>query len=264
MRNVYTECVEAHTIDREKFTTAAIIDRTDLTEDLWLIRIQLEETIPFRSGQYVTIGLDVQGSLIERPYSVCSSPLEDHVIDLFLERVPGGELSVPLHACKPGTELVVRKKAKGLFLKNLPLMHGPLLFVATVTGVAPYVSTLRTMVRERQNGTEAEDRNVLLLHGASHSAELGYAEELNALSESESWFRYVPTLSRPWEHPDWTGETGRVDELLRKYADELSIVPGSGATYLCGHPGMITHAKEILKRKGLNINQIHEEQYWPE
>jgi len=37
------------------------------------------------------------------------------------------------------------------------------------------------------------------------------------------WLKYVATVSRPWEDSDWKGETGRVDDLLRKYAHEWGL-----------------------------------------
>ena len=79
------------------------------------------------------------------------------------------------------------------------------------------------------------------------------------------WFEYVPTVSRPWEDPEWRGETGRVEDVLRKYADAAGIAPGSGAVYLCGHPGMIATGRAIMRRRGLDDDsEIFEEQYWPD
>ena len=54
----------------------------------------------------------------------------------FFTLVPDGELSDPLFALGVGAELIVRKRTKGLFLRDAPLAAEPHLFVATVTGVA--------------------------------------------------------------------------------------------------------------------------------
>ena len=131
-------------MDPEKYATATVVSRRDPAPDLWIIRIHPQIELPYRPGQYVTLGLQSNGRVIERPYSICSSPLEND-IELFIERVPDGELSDPLFALGVGAELIVRKRTKGLFLRDAPLAAEPHLFVATVTGVAPFVSFLRTV-----------------------------------------------------------------------------------------------------------------------
>ena len=72
----------------------------------------------------------------------------------------------------------------------------------------------------------------------------------------------MPTVSRPWDDPSWTGEIGRVDELIRKYADQWGVTGENGVGYLCGHPEMIEHGKGILKRIGFVKEFLREEIYW--
>ena len=36
---------------------------------------------------------------------------------------------------------------------------------------------------------------------------------------ADGWLQYVATVSRPWENPGWSGEVGRVEDVLRKHAD---------------------------------------------
>jgi len=249
-------------IDPQKYAPATIVSRRDLGPDLWVIRIKPETELPFRPGQYVTIGLPQNGRIIERPYSICSSPAEEE-IELFIERVPDGELSSPLYELGVGADMVVRRRTKGLFLKDAPVIDQPHIFVATVTGIAPFVSFLRMLASQARRG-EASPDPIVALQGAAKSSELGYADELDALQAEFDWFRYVPTVSRPWEDPEWPGELGRVDDILRKYADLAGIRGGWGAVYLCGHPGMIANARAIMRRKGLSDKEVREEQYWPD
>ncbi|MEO8899200.1 MAG: FAD-binding oxidoreductase [Candidatus Dormibacter sp.] len=249
--------------DTEKYATATIISRRDLATDLWVVRIRPDIELPFRPGQYVTLGLEVDGRIIERPYSIASDPAEGE-IELFIERVPEGELSAPLHDLQLGQTTLVRKRCKGLFLKDAPMVDMPHLFVATVTGIAPFVSMLRSLRRRQGNGEWTPDNAVLVLQGASRSEELGYEEELRGLDAALDWLTYVPTISRPWDDAEWTGETGRVEDVLRKYADAAGLNPGRGAIYLCGHPGMISNSRGIMTRHGFADKEIREEQYWPD
>ena len=249
--------------DTEKYATATISSRRDLDDDLWVLRLRPSIELPFRFGQYVTVGLEIEGRIIERPYSICSAPAEEEV-ELFIERVPNGELSEPLHKLGEGAEVLIRKRCKGVFLRDAPLTDEPHLLVSTVTGIAPFVSLLRTLRSRAERGEWSGEHGVVALQGASFSAEFGYDEELRALDKECAWFRYVPTVSRPWEDPEWKGETGRVEDVLRKYADEAGLRPGYGGVFLCGHPQMIHNARAIMRRSGLDDRAIREEQYWPE
>jgi NAD(P)H-flavin reductase len=72
----------------------------------------------------------------------------------------------------------------------------------------------------------------------------------------------VPTISRPWEDEKWEGEVGRVDDLIRKYADQWGCNGKNSIGYLCGHPEMVEHAKGILRRAGFEKENLKEEIYW--
>lgn len=249
--------------DPAKYAHVTVVDRREVDPHLWVVRVRPDIELAFRPGQYITLGMPNNDHVIERPYSIASAP-EEPEIELFLERVPGGELSEPLHRLKVGSELLVRKRPKGLFLKNAPVPDHAHLLVATVTGVAPYVSMLRVLAGQWRAGELPGAQQMTLLHGASSADELGYVEELRALDAECPWFRYVPTVSRPWDNPGWEGETGRVEDILRKYADGDGMEPGSSSVFTCGHPEMIHKTHQIMTRRGYSKESIHEEQYWPE
>ena len=63
--------------------------------------------------------------------------------------------------------------------------------------------------------------------------------------------------------PEWKGERGRVDDLIRKYADTLELTQKTTTAYLCGNAGMIVNARGILRRCGFEQTSIKEETYWP-
>ncbi len=248
--------------DSSKFTGGTVVARRDLAPDLWVIRVKPEMEIGFRAGQYVTVGLEVEGELRERPYSIVSAPQEAE-LELFVELVPDGFLTPHLYPLETGAPVVLRPRCKGVFLKECPVAGEAHVFVATVTGIAPFVSFLRQAEARQLAGAPPPERPVLLLQGASRSFELGYLEEMRALEARLDWFHYVPTVSRPWEDPEWTGETGRVEDVIRKHADALGIIAGTGGVYLCGHPDMISGTRRIMRRAGFDDKVIREEQYWP-
>ena len=133
--------------------------------------------------------------------------------------------------------------------------------LATVTGVAPYVSILRTQQIERERGATSNHKFVVI-HGASQSADFGpYCGELEELSRA-GWLTYIPTVSRPWAEPDWKGETGRIEDIVRKHADQLGFDHINSVAYACGHPQMVKNVKEILARARFHKDQIKEEKFF--
>jgi ferredoxin--NADP+ reductase len=125
------------------------------------------------------------------------------------------------------------------------------------------VSYVRALYRDWKSGKFDGAHKLYLLNGASRPYEFGYKDELTRFAQEVPWLEYVPTVSRPWDHRDWSGETGRADDVLRKYADQWGLDAGNTHAYLCGHPEMIEHSKAILKRRGfIDKGAIKEEIYW--
>jgi ferredoxin/flavodoxin---NADP+ reductase len=246
--------------DPGTFQKAEIVRRTDYAEDLWVIRVRPEHKLVFKPGQYVTLGVDQPEHLMERAYSISSSPLEDEV-EFFIELVTDGGLTPMLHKMTVGDWLWMRRQTKGLFMLDRKSGHAQHFLVCTVTGIAPYVSMVRTLAREAEAGKDPGVQ-LVVLQAASRSWEFAYREELESLAQRWSWLRYIPTISRPWEDPEWRGEVGRAEDLLRKYIDSLGLEPSNTTTYVCGHPEMIENAKAILKRRGFGKESIREEIYW--
>jgi ferredoxin-NADP reductase len=52
----------------EQYQRATVTYRKDHAEDLWSIRVQLEQRLLFQPGQYATLGIEVDGRLVERDY----------------------------------------------------------------------------------------------------------------------------------------------------------------------------------------------------
>jgi ferredoxin--NADP+ reductase len=246
----------------DKHYRARITKRSDFAPDLWMIRIDPGAEFSFTPGQYATLGVEKDTRRLERPYSIVSSPHERE-LEFFFELVPDGQTTPPLYDLQLGEEVLVRKVAKGRFtLETSQPERKNHLMLSTVTGVAPFVSYIRTLFKDWKDGKFAGDHKLFLLNGASRSWEFGYREELGKFAEQAPWFTYVPTVSRPWEDENWHGEVGRVDELIRKYADQWGCTAQNSTAYLCGHPEMVEHAKGILKRVGFQKENFKEEVYW--
>jgi ferredoxin/flavodoxin---NADP+ reductase len=246
----------------DKFFHAHVTKRVDFAPDLWMFRIRSGGEFNFVPGQYATLGVEREGKRIERPYSIVSAPSETEV-EFFFELVPEGALTPLLHKLYPGDRLLMRKMPKGRFSLEMQNGRKNHLLISTVTGVAPFVSYVRTLYKDWKEGKFDGTHKLYLLNGASRPWEFGYLDELQQFAKAVPWFEYVPTVSRPWDHSEWTGEIGRADDILRKYADQWGIDASNAVAYLCGHPEMIEHSKAILKRRGFtDKGAIKEEIYW--
>jgi len=247
----------------DKHYQARILERRDVSKDLWILRVDPGGPFEYRAGQYATLGVEHDGVRTERAYSIVSSPYED-ALEFFVELVPHGGLTPSLFQMKPGDTLLCRKIAKGRFLINLAGGRTNHLLISTVTGIAPFVSYVRTLHRDWKTGQGPMPggHRFFCLQGASRWFEFGYREEMERYASEAPWLKYVPTVSRPWEDTQWTGETGRADDLLRKYTEVWGLCPDTTTAYLCGHPKMIENSRGILERAGWKKDAILEEAYY--
>jgi len=245
----------------EKYMLAPITRRQDYSPTLWSVWMKPPEPLAFKAGQYVAFGVANHDKVLERAFSIVSSPYEPE-LEFFIERVPEGALSPQLYQLQVGDRVFMRKKAKGIFNIDVKSGHNQHFLISTVTGIAPYISMVRTLARDLKEGRLAQPFRLVVLQGVSKSDEFGYDRELYAAAKEHSWLSYIPTISRPWEDPQWAGERGRVDDLVRKYADNLGLTPETTTAYLCGNPGMIVNARDMLRRRGFEQASIKEETYW--
>jgi ferredoxin--NADP+ reductase len=234
-----------------KVASAEIVRRVDLTAEHFKIWLKCAEPFSFEPGQYCTLGVDG----VERPYSIVSSPREP-LIELFVELIPPpeGHLTPLLHALGVGDTVTLRPRAKGVFLLRPEFRNH--VMVATVTGIAPFVSMLRHWLEG-----PADDRRMYVLEGASFHDELGYDEELRELAARHSNVQFVPTCSRPKDprNISWTGQVGRVHTIVERYVSEWGLSPAETCIYACGHPQMIEDLRNRYTGTGF---AFEEERFW--
>ena len=232
---------------------ASLVYRKDITEDLMVIKLEpMEGQFNFKPGQYCTLGKEG----IERAYSIVSAPYESQ-LEIFVELVPEGELTPRMWKLQQGDTMSIRPRPKGIFLLNEKVHHH--LMVATVTGVGPYLSIIREYLHQGGEG-----HYFYVLFGASYQDELTYDLELEELAKDHPDFiKFVATVSRPDEarNEGWTGERGRVNNLVQKYLAEFNLPKDDSMVYTCGHPGMIADVREQVTPLGW---QFIEERFWKE
>jgi len=204
----------------------------------------------FENGQFIMIGIEVEGKPLLRAYSIASANYEEHM-EFFSIKVQDGPLTSRLQKIKPGDKLLTSTKPTGTLLVDSLKRGKHLYLLATGTGLAPFMSVIKDPeVYERFD-------KVILTHGVREVSELAYQEIINELPENEFFgemvkgkLMYYPTVTR-----EEFLTQGRLTDALT--SGELSRSLGlpdinveDDRFMLCGSPSMLKDFCEILDAKG--------------
>ena len=239
-----------------------VIENRHWTPALFSLRVQCPPP-RFEAGQFVRIALDVDGERIARPFSFVNPPAEG-VLEFYGIVVPEGPLSPRLAKLQPGDALFVADNPSGfLVLSEVPPAED-LWLVSSGTGIAPFLSILRT------DTPWTRYRRVILVHAVRHAAELVYGSLIQDLRrEKAGQFACVTFVSRE-AHPD--SLAGRIPAALRdgrlEAAAGIKISAERSQFMLCGNPDMLRDAVAALVERGLKKHrrrspgQITVESFW--
>lgn len=195
--------------DNESRYDGQLLSRHVLSDTTVELELEMPAALAFKPGQCIRL----RHHGIERDYSIVSAPREETLI-ICVRLVPGGALTEFLRWAEIGTRLEFTAPHGNFIFRS---SHRRAVWIATGTGIAPFVSMGR-----------AGARDFILLHGVRRIEDLYY----------EGFFRqtareYVPCLSRP---VDSTGVSfgGRVTRYV-----ESTLPPGEYDFYLCGNREMV-------------------------
>ena len=213
------------------------------TPELYSLRVT-GPALRFRAGQFVRIALDVGSERIARPFSFINPP-DDPVLEFYGVVVPGGPLSPRLALLQPGDALYYADNPSGfLVLDEVPAAE-ELWLVCTGTGIAPFLSILRTDAPWRTY------RRVILVHATRRANELVYGDLIRAaLHARGEQFRYVTFVSR---EPHAGSLSGRIPAAIRDGRLEAAagpFAPERSQFMLCGNPDMVKDATAALGERG--------------
>lgn len=235
---------------------SAVIENRHWTDALFSLRVE-GPRVAFEAGQFVRIALDIEGERVARPFSFVNPP-QDPTLEFYGIVVPEGPLSPRLEKLVPGDRLYVASNPAGfLVLREVPDAQ-TLWLVATGTGLAPFLSILRT------GAPWQRFRNVVLVHAVRRAEELVYRELIRNLRN----LKYVTFVSREAHPGSLAGRIpaairdGRLEAAAGLALDERSHV------MLCGNPQMLKDATAALGERGLrkhrrrNPGHITVESFW--
>lgn len=198
----------------------------------------------YQAGQYVGIGLLVDGRWRWRSYSLTSSPVTSkgsRTITITVKAMPEGFLSTHLvGGVEPGT--IVRLAApQGNFVMPDPA-PASVLFLTAGSGITPVMSMLRTLSRRAQVGDVAH------VHSSPTAADVLFAEELSQLADRHPGYRLQLRATRTEGRVD----LARLDDLVPDWRERQ--------TWACGPEPMLEAAQRTWAGAGI-ADRLHLERF---
>jgi ferredoxin--NADP+ reductase len=219
--------------------TGRVVENRHWTENLFSLRVEGAQP-KFQAGQFVRIALDIDGERIARAFSFVNPP-DDPTLEFYGVVVPQGPLSPRLNRLKAGDALYVAPNPAGfLILSEIPDAE-TLWLISTGTGLAPFLSILRTETPWRRF------RNVVVVHAVRWAKELAYRDVIGATPA-----RYVQVVSREAAAGALAGRIpAAIADGRLEAAAGVKLAPETSHVMLCGNPEMLKDTQAVLAARGM-------------
>lgn len=246
-------------MSRKNLVEARVARRVDWNEGLFTLTV--DQPLDFEPGQFTNLALELDGELVQRPYSIASAPGPE--AEFYVALVPEGRLTPHLHRLREGDPVLVSTRCVGLFTTPSVPACEVLWLVATGTGLAPFLSMLRRGEVQERFG------HVVLVHGARVRSDLSYAEELDGYTRGGRVTRLCAVTR---EEPGDGVLKGRLpalfaDGTLQRVAGR-PLEAGRAHVMMCGNPGMIEELQAWLEARDMPRHRARQpggysvEAYW--
>jgi ferredoxin--NADP+ reductase len=227
------------------------------TDSLFSLRTTRDPGLRFASGQFVMLGLEVEGKPLLRAYSIASAHY-DPELEFYSIKVADGPLTSRLQKIAEGDEILIGKKPTGTLVLDGLRPGRNLYLLGTGTGLAPFLSLVRDPeVYERFD-------KVIVTHTVREVADLNYRQflshELPNHPDLGEWVApkliYYPTVTR-----EAFATQGRITDLMasgKLFADiGLPALDRSrDRLMLCGGPSVLADLKALLLAQGYEEGSV--------
>jgi ferredoxin/flavodoxin---NADP+ reductase len=239
----------------DKFRRERVLSVHHWNDGLFSFRTTRDPGLRFESGQFIMIGLPVDGKPLMRAYSFASASWEEE-LEFFSIKVPDGPLTSRLQNLEVGDEILFSKKPTGTLLIS-DLHPGKCLYLlSTGTGLAPFLSIIKDPATYERFDT------VIVAHGVRLIEDLAYRETISdELPNHEllgevirDRLLYYPAVSRePFIH------SGRLTHLLEsgQLTHDMNLPPldpENDRVMLCGSMAMLKDFRGLLDQRGFKAS----------
>lgn len=167
-------------------------------DTLFSFKTTRDPSLRFKNGQFVMIGLEVNGKPLMRAYSIASANYEEE-LEFFSIKVQDGPLTSILQKVQVGDEILVSRKPTGTLVLDDLLPGKNLWLLSSGTGLAPFLSVIR------DPETYERFEKVIVVHGTRYISELAYQDLILDELPNNEFFQdlgiqdklvYYPTVTR--------------------------------------------------------------------
>ena len=253
-------------MSEDKFTLETVLSVKRWASNLFSFTMTRPAHFRFSAGQFARIGIDVDGEMVVRAYSVVSSPFEE-TLEFFSIVVPDGAFTSRLQHLKEGDQIYLEKIPYGFL--TLARYQEPLpqdlWLLATGTGLAPFISMLQDF------DTWKNYQHIVLEYSVRTPEELAYVDQISEIqsmfAEEGASFTFLPIVTRdPLAKLNQRLPKLILSGELEKVAN-LKFHVDRSHVMLCGNPQMVEDTIDALKSIGLVMNRrgvgnIAVENYW--
>ncbi|MBA3326494.1 MAG: ferredoxin--NADP reductase [Rhodobacteraceae bacterium] len=220
------------------------------TDKTFSFQCERPASFRFRSGEFVMIGLAVEGKPLLRAYSICS-PSWDDALEFYSIKVEDGPLTSRLRHLAEGDEIVIRPKPVGTLVHDALLPGRRLFLFATGTGIAPFASLIR------DPETYEKFERVILTHTCRETGELAYGFDLVAGIVAHEFLPeivgdklgHIATTTR-----EPSPAMGRMTDWIRDgrlaAATGAPLDPATDRVMICGSMAMLQDHKALAEALG--------------
>ena len=234
-------------------------------DTLFSFKTTRQPGLTFESGQFVLIGLEIDGKPLLRAYSIASPHYEDE-LEFFSIKVAHGALTSKLQKIQVGDEVIVTTRPTGTLVPGYLSEGKNLYLLSTGTGLAPFMSIVRDPFIY-----DAFEK-VILVHCVRYASELAYQEEIiNVLPNNEYYGEFVS--QKLIYYPCVTREEGgkhllseekgikmhneRITTLITsgKLSQDIGLPklsPKTDRFMLCGNNDMLQDTMDLLNQLGFS------------
>ena len=232
--------------DYQKMVVSEIIDHQD-AKSFILKKADGSAAAFFRAGQYLSVLLNINGSIVTRPYSISSSPMwaKEGKYAITVKQNPNG-FAAPwiLENWKVGDEVTV-SAPEGTFYYEKFRDSENVIALAGGSGITPFLS----MAYAVRDGLE--DFNLTIIFGSRNKSSILFADELEKIAAECSKVKVVHVLS---ESKAKGYEQGFITaELIQKYA------PEDYSIFMCGPEGMYKFVGAEVEKLGIDKKHYRRE-----
>ena len=230
------------------------------TDRLFSFALTRPASFRFRSGEFVMIGLPVNGKPLLRAYSI-ASPHYDEELEFLSIKVPDGPLTSRLQHIQPGDEVLLGRKPTGTLVLDALKPGRRLFLLSTGTGLAPFLSLTR------DPDAFAGYEQVIVTHTVREAAELASRElfereifdHMLVGEEARDKLVYYPTVTRePFQRQGRITDRIRSGELFSDLGLQRDrFDPQTDRVMLCGSMEMIKELAGLLDSHGLAEGSNH-------